>query len=294
MKCSCFRRHVASVGAMMCALLSGCSITAQDWMSTTQVKANLEASENSTSQMQSLKGSSIGKELTEALELYVRLQKQDVKDPEVKAAMEASRQAFFDRWKEITDSIAESVDYDKFMKSELRSVIEAVWTDAFAKGTKIKSRYVVYPKDLVYVELYAANFDELDEKAKEVTHDMKRKAEEFYADARVVQHESLAMTPEMNALLNTFMGVDESSYFSHSDEEMRINFLQPGIQVSWRKSGTGFHYETFPSVEFVYMNMEHSFAKVFVRESVDGGAYYYIRENSGEWVVEKTVKARMD
>lgn len=287
-----FSMAVAVAGMALGMFISGCSITTQDWMSTSQVKANLEASENSTSQMQTLKGSGIGKQLTEAFELYVRLQTQRDKNPELQAAMEEARQAFFDSWKEKTDSIAESVDYEKFMKSEIRYVIEAVWTEAFSKNAKVDSRYIVYPKDLIFVELYAANFDELDEKANEVTHDMKRKAEEFYADARVVNHESLAMTEEMNAIFNTFMGVDESSYFNRADEEMRINFLKPGVQVSFRKEGTGFYYETFPSVEFIYLNMEHTFAKAFVRESVDGGSYYYIKENSGEWVVEKIVKAK--
>lgn len=285
---------LAFIAASLC--LSACAVSEENWMRTDQVKYIIEDRENAVKVLQDMKKKPVGTELANAFEMYVRLNASSKKDPALKDSLENLCQSFFDKWMKASEELCDNVDYDKYLVADFRMIYEAVLGDLIASG-KFKrgdSRYMVLPKSILFREFPAVNMDEFEDDFSHAKTYVKKEKENVCIEYRFAKRDWLMLTEDYVQVFDAFMGVKKDSYFSPDEVKNRIEFLKPMMPVAEYSEGVGFHYESFPVINYIYINDYRTIAKVSVRESNKGGTYYYLKKSNEEWKVVKSAEGWKD
>lgn len=278
---------LAFIAASLC--LSACAVTEGNWMRPDQVKSIIEDRENAAKALQEMKNKPVGTDLAAAYEMYIRLKASTSEDPALKDSLEKRRQVFFDKWMKNSEAMCDKVDYDGYLVADFRMIYEAMLQNLIVTGklSQGDSRYMVLPKSIPFRELTAVDMDEFDDEFKHANSYVKKEKESVCIEYRFAKRDWLMLNDDYVDVLNAFMGVKKDSYFSAGEVKNHIEFLKPMMPVAEYNEGENFHYESFPAINYIYINDDHDIAKVSVRESSKGGTYYYLKKKNDEWKVVK-------
>lgn len=269
----------------ICALVCGCTMSSQNWMSPDQIKTRLDESEYSARQLQIQGKDALGESLASAYEVYMKL-KADGPDSSWMDSVVELRQPFFEKWRLSSDSLCDAIDYDKYLRRDFRIIYEAVLETTLKKyPEESNTRYIVLPKEINYKEVEAESFEEIHKEARNSKAYPKKTIEELCVDYRMAGHDRLLLSDLYLDALDAFMGFGKTQYLSAEEEKTRMDFLSSAITVTPRLSDGGFHYMTIPSVEYVYFDMADTLAVVKVRESSEGGKFYHMKKSDDNWIV---------
>lgn len=263
----------------------------QNWMSPDQVKTRLDESEYSARQLKIQGEDALGESLASAYETYMHLKASGQADSLWMDSVVEMRNPFFEKWRMTSDSLCDAIDYDKYLRRDFRIIYEAVLESVLKKyPDESNTRYIVLPSAINYREVEAADFEEIYRESGNINVYPKKTMEELCVDYRMAGHDRLVLSKGYREALDAFMGFGEKQYLSIDEEKTRLEFLSSAIVVAQRVSDGGFHYETLPSVEYVYFNMEDTLAVVKVRENSDGGRFYHMKKRDDNWEIVEKVK----
>lgn len=305
---------------------SGGKVSSSKYIEASKVQLILDKAEYSTKKMRELKVDPVGSPLVKSYEMFVALL--ETKDSSLIDSVRLSRRAFFERWKQESDSICGTVGASDSMAFEIRSIYEAalrldIEEEYDFELKKRDSLHYEERKDVSFenkVEYLRANINKglmarffavenqvayLVTPAKtleELTTIVHSRSPFYGGENRKVSNmacmeknpmgqEVLVLTEKYSFLLDAFMGVSrehESWFPPHKESWLKRTFLESAISVAGKHWGNGYHYESFPSIMSVVFNENRTLAILNVMSSYCTGGNFTLVKNAGIWKAVKS------
>ncbi|MCF0223295.1 MAG: hypothetical protein HUK20_03425 [Fibrobacter sp.] len=309
------KKHLKNICCTLCcALIFGCTITHEtgsvDW-----VKPIVDDAEYAAKKVQELKETPMGRPLVEGYEKFVSLQK--TKDTTLSEPMRLSRRAFFEGWKQKSDSLCKTLDTSNALALEIRAMYQAVLKKDVEDGydyalRQMDSLHYDIRKDAPFedkVKFMKSITDSLNMShffvAKNKVHyqvtaaknikqllkqdDIRAKSGEYKTvdmacmDSPPMEEETLILTDEYSTMLDAFMGVNGNKENYHPERFLKFFYLRAAIPVMYKHWGGGYHYNSFPIISSIFFNANYTQAVMNVMSSFSSGGYYTLEKKDGVW-----------